>query len=482
MRSLSSRSAGTGAGHAALATLRAKNRQRQRAPLLSRVSPSAQTVPMLGAVRGLKVIRTDESYTDPAGEPCMKVLLVSKHIPYQATNGIEVKINNLIACMKAVSDVTCVFIVDNTEHNERLISRLSHKDRAIVCKIGKLSASRYLSHLKSVLFVDKNINTGLDEIINKVNPDVIWLEFGYICHLIPCLKKHAKPVFYASHNSQWKLDFAIWKANQNPMDKLKMAPFMVLYWLQERFFMRLADRFFCISRQDIEYYGSYVARHKLGLLPFFFDYRKLLRVSPFVAAHPYVCIVGSLRSYQNFLGVVYALGKIWPKIQSSLLALQLYVVGELPAENSRDYRLLMLMGRKFPQVIFTGKVETVIPYVKGALVNIVPLTLGSGVRTKIIESAACRTPVVSTALGAEGLPFEDGTSILIADDPGGFANHVIDLVEKPDLRLKISEQAFDVYLRELSFEAGTAALVNIFAEFSPKEGGNLRSGARHFPA
>ena len=398
----------------------------------------------------------------------MKVLFISKYIPYNASSGIEVKINNLLACMKEVSDVTSFFMVDDTEDNKNAMEKLGDDDYCVAYKCGKLPAGRYLHHLKEVLCADKDVKYGLDKIIRKVKPDVIWLEFGYICHLIPYLKRYGIPVFYGSHNSQWKLDYEIWRANGNPVDKLKMAPFIVLYWLQERFLMGLADRFFCISKHDIEYYKSYVAPDKLSFLPFFFDCRRLQEVGPFVGEHPYVCIVGSLRSYQNYLAAVHTLDKIWPHIQSVLTSLHLYVIGELPAEGSQNHRLLMQLSRQFPMVLFTGKVETVIPYVKGALVNIVPLTLGRGVRTKIIESAACRTTVVSTSVGAEGLPFENGTSILIADDPKEFADQVISLVNDGKRRREISEHAFEAYRRELSFEAGTAALLHIFGELRQK--------------
>jgi len=392
----------------------------------------------------------------------MKILFACKHIPYPETSGVEVRIANLLRCMANIADVTCLFIVDDSKQNINALKMLKSSDHSLICKNGKLPAIRYVKHLKENLVVEKCMKDQLDEIITTVIPDVIWLEFGYICHLIPCLRKHGIPIYYGSHNSQWKLDYEIWRANNNPLHKVKMAPFIILYWLQERLFMGLADRFFCIRKHDIEYYSSFVDQKKLSLLPFFFDCRQLQRIDPFISEHCFVCLVGSLRSYQNFLAAVYTLEKLWPYIQPLQKNLHLYIIGELPEKNSREFRLLMQKKQNY-QVIFTGKVETVIPYVKGALVNIVPLTLGSGVRTKIIESAACRTAVVSTAIGAEGLPFENGKSILIADETREFADHVITLVRDGKRRLDLTEQAYEAYRRELSFEAGSAALAKIFS-------------------
>lgn len=391
----------------------------------------------------------------------MKVLFLCKNIPYRRSNGIELKTYNLLQCMREVADVTSLFIVEDGRCETGTLASLKKGDHYYIDKRSRCAPLRYLKHLQGTIVVQEDLKKRLDAIIKDVRADVIWLEFGYISNLIPFLKNYGIPIYYGSHNSQWQLDYDIWRVNKNPADKLKMAPFLMLYWLQERVFMGQADRFFCISSQDIEYYSSIIDRSKLGLLPFFFDCRELENVPPARPGHPYICLVGSLKSYQNFQGALYAMEDLWPYISSLLRGLRLYIVGELPEKGSLEYRILMQRKRVDDGIEFAGKVETVIPFVKGALVNIVPIMLGSGVRTKIIESAACRTPVVSTSIGAEGLPFEDRKSILIGDDPRQFADHVIALVKDGNKRRDVAEKAFEIYRRDLSFEAGTAALRDI---------------------
>ena len=55
---------------------------------------------------------------------------------------------------------------------------------------------------------------------------------------------------------------------------------------------------------------------------------------------------------------------------------------------------------------------------------VVPLLAGSGTRLKILEAWAAGLPVVSTTLGAEGLPVRDGENILLADGAAAFAGAV----------------------------------------------------------
>jgi glycosyltransferase involved in cell wall biosynthesis len=53
------------------------------------------------------------------------------------------------------------------------------------------------------------------------------------------------------------------------------------------------------------------------------------------------------------------------------------------------------------------------------------MRVGGGTRLKIYEAMAMESPVVSTTVGAEGLPLEDGSEILLADTPDGFADAVV---------------------------------------------------------
>ena len=49
--------------------------------------------------------------------------------------------------------------------------------------------------------------------------------------------------------------------------------------------------------------------------------------------------------------------------------------------------------------------------------------------------------VVSTTVGAEGLPVTAGRHIIIADDPARFAGAVVDLIRDDDLRRRLESEA-----------------------------------------
>jgi GT2 family glycosyltransferase len=65
-------------------------------------------------------------------------------------------------------------------------------------------------------------------------------------------------------------------------------------------------------------------------------------------------------------------------------------------------------------------------------VFVCPILSGSGVRVKLLEAFAAGIPVVSTAIGAEGLAREDGAICALADDPEVFARKIIELFDRPE--------------------------------------------------
>ena len=74
-------------------------------------------------------------------------------------------------------------------------------------------------------------------------------------------------------------------------------------------------------------------------------------------------------------------------------------------------------------------------------VYIVPLRIGGGTRLKIFEAMSMAKAVVSTTVGAEGLPVTHGHDIVIADEPARFAQTVVHLIRDAELRGRIETEA-----------------------------------------
>lgn len=90
-------------------------------------------------------------------------------------------------------------------------------------------------------------------------------------------------------------------------------------------------------------------------------------------------------------------------------------------------RLDELRGQ--PAVEITGAVADTRPYMYACAAYVIPMRIGGGTRFKALEAMACGAPIVSTALGVEGIPVQDGQELLLADEPEPFARQVLRLLE-----------------------------------------------------
>jgi glycosyltransferase involved in cell wall biosynthesis len=133
---------------------------------------------------------------------------------------------------------------------------------------------------------------------------------------------------------------------------------------------------------------------------------------------------GAMDWYPNEDAIIHFMDAILPAIRRDVPDVAVTVVGRNPTP-----RLRVAAARAGVRV--TGTVRDVRPYVAEASVYVVPLRVGGGTRLKIFEALAMGKAVVSTSVGAEGLPLVPGEHYLRADDPQAFARAVTALLADP---------------------------------------------------
>lgn len=134
--------------------------------------------------------------------------------------------------------------------------------------------------------------------------------------------------------------------------------------------------------------------------------------------------MGDYKYFPNTDAVAYFVQEIMPRIKAKRPDFHLTLLGKEPTPE-----IQALAG---DDVTVTGLVDDTRPFLQGSAMFICPLRTGSGTRFKLLEALACGCPVVSTSIGAEGLDAVDGTHMLIRDDPQGFADAVIALMDDPE--------------------------------------------------
>jgi glycosyltransferase involved in cell wall biosynthesis len=128
---------------------------------------------------------------------------------------------------------------------------------------------------------------------------------------------------------------------------------------------------------------------------------------------------GSMDWLPNEDAIRYFTTEIMPRIKRDVPGVTLTVVGRNP------YPSLLELSKRDSSIIVTGRVEDVRPYMERAAAYVVPLRIGGGTRLKIYEAMAIEKPIISTTVGAEGLPVRHEEELLLADDPAAFAEAVV---------------------------------------------------------
>jgi sugar transferase (PEP-CTERM/EpsH1 system associated) len=144
---------------------------------------------------------------------------------------------------------------------------------------------------------------------------------------------------------------------------------------------------------------------------------------------------GSMDWLPNEDAIRYFMREIMPLIKNRLPDATLTVVGRNPPAALVD------LSKEDSSLIITGRVDDVRPYMQSAAAYIVPLRIGGGTRLKIFEAMAMEKAVVSTTVGAEGLPLTDSVELLLADEAETFADAVVKVLTDSSYADELGQRA-----------------------------------------
>lgn len=146
-----------------------------------------------------------------------------------------------------------------------------------------------------------------------------------------------------------------------------------------------------------------------------------------------IVFTGSMDWLPNEDAMRYFCHEVLPLVHAEEPDATLTIVGRTPTPQVQK-----LAG---PFVTVTGRVDDVRPYLASAAVFVVPLRIGGGTRLKIFEAMAMGKAVVSTTIGAEGLPVTDGHDICLADDAPALASAIVRLLRDLPARQAMAQAA-----------------------------------------
>jgi sugar transferase (PEP-CTERM/EpsH1 system associated) len=290
-----------------------------------------------------------------------------------------------------------------------------------------------------VRYSPRSVAAAFGDLLKNEKFDVIVCDFLAAAGIIPWNFPCPKVLF--THNVEaviWKRHFEV---ASNPLWKAICWREYLTTSRAERRYLHLADHVLTVSDADRNSFAQLIEETKISVIPTGVD---LDFFQPAAAEEESNVLVftGAMDWKPNEDASFYFVEEIFPMIRERVPHTSFVVVGRNPSAR------LLRLAKANEDVHVTGRVEDIRPYVQSASVYIVPLRVGSGTRLKIFEAMAMGKAVVSTRIGAEGLPVRPGKNILLADEPADFANAVVGLLSNDARRRELGRAARELVIEK----------------------------------
>jgi polysaccharide biosynthesis protein PslH len=323
----------------------------------------------------------------------------------------------------------------NDEHPglDKVFERVACMPLKVGMGRGVTEALSYASNLLSPLphsitkYSKHSVSEALAKLVTDGKYDVIVCDFVFAAKVVPWQTAPRKVLF--THN----VEATIWKRHadvtSNPLlRKVYAREYKRMLWA-EKHYLSLADHVLTVSDVDRDFFSGFVEKSKITTIPTGVD-TEFFTPKPAQEQPQQLVFTGSMDWMPNEDGMLYFCNEVLPKIWRHCPKAEVWIVGRSPSP-----RIQALAADA--RIKVTCRVDDVRPYVAAGTVYIVPLRVGSGTRLKIFEAMAMGKAVVSTTIGAEGLPVRHDENILLADKPDDFANSVVTLLRDQAQRSRL---------------------------------------------
>lgn len=404
----------------------------------------------------------------------MKFLILGNQLLYPAQTGGMIRSSSLFERLKREHEITLLVFrrPDETDEQVELMGRCCQRLETVPWReTAKRSPAFYaelLANLASPLpyivwkYRSPALAGRLRELLDELRPDILLCDF--LQPSVNAIDLPFRPKLLFQHNVEAQIRRRHAEQAGHPLARW--------YWgLQYR---RLAayeqragqafDHCLMVSEQDAALMASEYGVASTSVVPLGVDVDYFAPdATPAVPGR--LVFTGSMDWLPNEDAVAWYCAEMAPLLARTHPGASLSIVGRRPSA-----KVQALAGER---VMVTGTVPDIRPSLREAEVYIVPLRIGGGTRIKIFEAMAAGRAIVSTSLGAEGLPVEDGVDILLADTAEAFVAAIARLLDDPALRARLGAAARAKMVARYSWEQAA----RIFAEQCAAAAERVRTGS-----
>lgn len=299
----------------------------------------------------------------------------------------------------------------------------------------------------------------LVQLLQKQNFDLVQLEGVYLSQYVSVIRKYSNAKIVLRTQN---VEHEIWEREAKSGSLLKKKYLQLMAKRMKQFELNMLNQYDAIvpvSNRDAETFKNlgckipvHTCEHGVEIGS---DNSPILGRGNKGEAYS-VFHIGSMDWRPNILGLEWFIENCWPTIQKEIPEAKLYLAGRNFPDEWKH--------KKIKNVVMIGEVENASSFIQSKQVMICPLHVGSGIRVKLMEGMSFGKAIVSTKMGAEGLPVENGKNIFIADEATEFSKCVIQLLSNAELRNNFETEARKLAEQKFDYRVLVGELLNFYSE------------------
>ncbi len=303
-------------------------------------------------------------------------------------------------------------------------------------------------------FYDEDAARLLEDILKENEFDIIQFEGLFVVPYLDVVKANSNArVIYRAHN----IEFDVWE--RIAMREQFTPRRRYLQFLARRlkhYETEQINRFhqvFAISEPDRQNILRFGCEAPLDVFPVALDFEKYT-IDQTKTSFPTLFHLGAMDWRPNKEGLEWFLDEIWPDIEKLNSELRFYIAGKSMQRQFFEY--------DSENLVVEGEIFDAIEFMNSKAIMIVPLLSSSGMRVKIIEGMAMRKCIIATSMAAEGIGYEHGKDILIANTADEFYRSILQCITNPKKWREIGDNARKTVERDHDINAISKRMLAIY--------------------
>ncbi len=360
-------------------------------------------------------------------------MVLSHRVPFPPHKGEKIRTYNQLEYLRARGFNVTVFCLVHDENDEKFAIEYQQQTgiKVITCEVGfskpRMAVGLFKFRALSVSnFYNRALQRDLDGHLASATVDAIYCTSSAMAEYVFNAEFQGKPAprkiidFMDLDSDKWRQYIGV---NRFPMSGV--------YWYESKTLLKYEkkiqqefDQCIFISANEVDLFQQLLGKEvsNLQVIGNGVDLSAFRPRPELTFEQPLTLLFSGVMDYfPNENAMIWFAENVWKKLKSAHPDVKLIIAGMNPSPA------IEALGSD-PSITVTGFVDDMLACYHEANIFVAPFQIARGVQNKILQSFACGVPVVSTAVGAEGIDCIDGQHLLIAETADEYVAKIDELI------------------------------------------------------